>query len=143
MRNIGRLNAEIKFLMAYYGQQQIWWPDNYSWIRIEKFKMPCNINSVSSEVLVIVPENYGYGEPYKDCFIKAGLRVWHPTQYHWVEIPHYFDKENAVNKYYDKNWRYMCIHQDGWNPAKDNIMTYLNQVYTFLCNPFRDWNRRT
>ena len=143
MRNIGRLNAEIKFLMAYYGQQQIWWPDNYSWIRIEKFKMPCNINSVSSEVLVIVPENYGYGEPYKDCFIKAGLRVWHPTQYHWVEIPHYFDKENAVNKYYDKNWRYMCIHQDGWNPETDNIMTYLNQVYTFLCNPFRDWNKRT
>lgn len=143
MRNIGRLNAEVTLLMSKYEQRTIHWASNYSWILIKKFKMPGNVNAVTSEVLVIVPENYGYGEPYKDCFITAGLRVWHPTQYHWVEIPHYFDKENAINKYYDKDWRYMCIHQNGWNPAKDHIITYLNQVYTFLCNPFRDWNRRT
>lgn len=143
MRNIGRINAEIKLLMDNYEHQQIRWAADYSWIRIIKFKMPGNINFKTSEVLIIVPENYGYGEPFKDCFIKYGLRVWHPAQHQWVEIPHYFDKENGVNKYYNKDWRYMCIHQEGWIPEKDNIIKYLNQVYTFLCNPFRDWNRRT
>ena len=78
MRNIGRINAEIKLLMAHYGQQQIRWAADYSWILNKEFKMPGNINYTTSDVLIIVPKNYGYGEPYKDCFIKTALRVGTP-----------------------------------------------------------------
>jgi hypothetical protein len=139
MRNISRVEMEIKIACATFGSDRVQWARDYSWIRILRWETPPTINRPRTNILVIVPENYGYGEPFKDCFVDEGLEVWEEGRRRWVRIPHYFPAPAGVNEYYEEGWRYLCVHQMIWNPSRDNIITYLNQVYTFLSDPFRDW----
>lgn len=89
-------------------------------------------------MLIIIPESYGHGEPLKDSFVDPDLKIWHEGQ--WKDIPHYFPQMGSLaqrfQEQYGKNWRYMCLHQKQWNPKQDSILSYLNQVYTYLSNPF-------
>ncbi len=138
MRDIGLLSGEIALARAMLKDKVVWAPD-YSWIGIDGFNLPPSMSQPATRVLVIVPENYGYGEPYKDCFIDPGLRVRHPVSGQWVEVPHYFDRNGLRHATYARGWRYMCIHQNEWRRGRDNICAYLKQVYTYLSNPFWTW----
>jgi len=139
MRNIKRLNAEIKALCLYYGEENVSWAPNYDWVRVTGFPLPSCINKERNNVLIIIPEGYGYGEPLKDLFVDPDLKIWRNGRL--KEIPHYFPKMGELaqrfQEQYGKNWRYMCLHQKGWDPKRDSILSYLNQVYTYLSDPFR------
>jgi len=91
----------------------------------------------------MIPDNYGHGVPLRECYIDPGIRIWHKGE--WREIPHYFDGSNTYSPNREiagRNWRYLCIHAEKWK-SEDNIFTFLNQIYTFLSDPFNPiWEKK-
>lgn len=144
MRDVDRIKAEIKLLEAEYGAERIVWATDYSWIEIKNWRLPPGYNATQINVLVLVPDNYGYGLPYRDFFVPDGLRLRHNGS--WTDIPHNFHKfpyqdlleSNLVNELQRNDWSYQCLHPDHWE-SSNNIITYLSQVYTFLSDPFAPW----
>jgi len=144
MRDTDRIKAEIKLLEEEYGAERIAWASDYSWIKIEKWKLPPKYNAAQINVLVLVPDKYGYGLAYRDFFVPDGLRIKHNGS--WTKIPHNFDRfpyqnlleSNLVNELQRNGWSYQCLHPEHWD-SSDNIITYLSQVYTFLSDPFAPW----
>jgi len=146
MRNIERLRAEIRLLEEEYGPEKIVWASDYSWILIKDWKLPPGYNTTHINVLVIVPDKYGYGPFYQDFFVPSELRI--KRNGNWATLPHYFGEypyknrlDSALVSELERNgWSYVCLHPE--RPiASDNIVTYLTQVYTFLSDPFRAWER--
>jgi hypothetical protein len=144
MRDTNRIKAEIKLLEEEYGAERIAWASDYSWIKIEKWKLPPKYNATQINVLVLVPDKYGYGLAYRDFFVPEGLQIRNNGS--WTKIPHNFDRfpyqnlleSNLVNELQRNGWSYQCLHPEHWS-SSDNIITYLSQVYTFLSDPFAPW----
>jgi len=144
VRDLPRIQAECQLLERNYGANRVYWASNYDWILVDDFRLPPNYNQQSSRVLVLVPDHYGYGQPYRDLFTSTGLLLRHQGE--WCTLPHYFERfpysslnDGFVNELRDKQWSYLCLHPDNWK-VTDNILTFLAQVYTFLCDPFLDWD---
>jgi len=143
MRDISRLNAEVQLLQGVFGPERVWWSPDYRWIYIDGFQLPPNLNQRETEVLIFVPENYGYGQPYQYLFVAPALKVWHQGRLR--EFPHYFKRfpyrgmeEARVQELLDKGWTYLCVHQKKWDP-NSNVLTFLEQARLLLSDPFRDW----
>jgi hypothetical protein len=142
MRDIRRLNAEMKLAQAVYGPDAVQWAGDFSWVMVYDLPLPGNLNQPESNVLVLVPESYGYGPPYRDAFLSPGLKVKDGGR--WRELPHYYEQrypyrslsKKLVRELKEKNWSYICLHQSRWDPSS-NIVTFLDQIYTFLSDPFR------
>ncbi len=144
MRDRQRIQAECQLLERNYGADRAFWSSNYDWMLIDNFRLPPNYNQQFCRVLVLVPEHYGYGQPYRDLFTTTGLRLRHGGG--WRQLPHYFESfpydslsAELVKELRDKKWSYLCLHPDNWK-VTDNILTFMVQVYTFLSNPFYDWD---
>lgn len=144
MRNIARINAEIKALCLHFGEEAVSWAPNYDWVCINGVPLPSCLNKERTNMLIIVPEGYGHGEPLKDLFVDPGLKIRHKGR--WREIPHYFPGMGSLaerfQEQYGKNWRYMCLHQKRWDPKRDSLLGYINQVYTYLSDPFH-WEEKS
>lgn len=145
MREIRRIQAEIKLLEMEYGSENVLWARNYSWLNILKYRLPPQYNREITPIIVPVPEHYGNGSPYMDFFVGSGLRLLHSGG--WVVVPHYYEKfpysrldDKFVLELKENGWSYLCVHPEKWT-QEDNIFTFLNQVYVFLCDPFRDWEQ--
>ncbi len=138
-REIRRLNAELQLLTKVYGDDRVSWPLNQDWVMIRDFPLPAGWNVKTTDIVVILPDNYGYGEPLKHCFVDPRLRYLHGGQ--WKKIDHYFDSEggHTPNPEFNKNgWRYLCLHMTEWK--KDSwIQNYLDAVTTYLSDPFAQW----
>jgi len=153
VRNIQRLNTEMSLLCMNYrhiGDESLvsqdyraaWkhlvtWAKDYSWVEIKSVRLPRGLNMPFSDMLVMIPGQYGYGIPLKELYVDPDLRIWCGGE--WVEIPHYFDgnkKYSPNEKVRESNWRYLCLHSTKWAPG-DSICTFLKQVYTYLSDPFR------
>lgn len=140
MRDVRRLNAEMKLAQAAYGADAVYWASDYSWVMVYDFPLPGNMNQAETNVLVLVPESYGYGPPYRDGFLSPGLLVQDRGE--WQELPHYFPRypyssldAPLVQELKRKHWAYICLHQSRWDPSS-NIVTFLNQIYAFLSDPY-------
>lgn len=139
MRNIARINAEIQVLRRTFGEEAVIWSPLYDWVCILGVPLPSNLNKPRTNLLIIIPENYGHGEPLKDAFVDPDLMIRRNGQ--WVPIPHYFPEAmgfiaKQFHKQYGKNWRYLCLHQETWNPERDSLLGYVNQIYTYLSDPW-------
>jgi hypothetical protein len=151
MRDIQRIKAEIKLLELSYGAENVIWAADYSWTMVKNWKLPPKYNLERADILILVPQKYGYGESYRDFFISQGLRIRQNGD--WTTFPHYFDKfpystlpystmsDELKSELQRNKWAYACVHPKYWTTL-DNIVTFLNQVYTFLCDPFRDWDKK-
>lgn len=144
MRNNARLNAELKVLAEAFGEEAVAWAPNYDWVRIEGVPLPANLSKPRTNLLIIIPENYGHGEPLKDAFVDPDLRISRNGE--WMDIPHYFPDmmgpiARRFEKQYGKNWRYLCLHQAAWDPQRDSLLGYVQQIYVYLSDPFA-WEER-
>lgn len=144
MRNVSRLNAELKVLIEVFGKEAVTWAFNYDWVRIDGVPLPPNLNKPRTNLLILIPENYGHGEPLKDVFVDPDLRIRRNGQ--WVEIPHYFPDMRGpmarkFERLYGRNWRYLCLHQARWDPQRDSLLGYVQQIYVYLSDPFA-WGER-
>lgn len=138
-RDTGRLNAELKLLTKVYGDDRVSWPLNQDWVMIRDFPLPAGWNVKTTDIVVILPDNYGYGEPLKHCFVDPALRYRHNSK--WEKIPHYFDSPDGHSpkrEFNKQGWRYLCLHMMEWK--KDSwIQNYLDAVTTYLSDPFAQW----
>src|SRR5438552_2048072 len=111
MKNTARITAELKLLCRLYGESSIYWAPDYSWIEIKRLPLPEGLSKPATNVLIVVPDRYGYGVPLRELYVDPDLRVlWNGA---WREIPHYFDggRQYAPNRdARDRNWRYLCLH---------------------------------
>jgi len=146
MRDNKRINAEIKLACQVYGVNHVLWAPDGSWIKISAFPLPPNLNMKITEIIIIFPEQYGYGAPLRDCFVNPDLKAWNPKTNQLVELPHYYQQYpytkppiGSKEEFVRKQWRYLCIHEKNWHPQKSNIVTFLQYVNFFLSDPLRDW----
>ena len=142
LRDVNRIRAEIKLLEAAYGRDSVVWSPDYSWIMVQDWRLPPEYNSDRVNIIILVPDQYGYGPSYNDCFVPAGLRIRQEDR--WTSLPHYFEKfafvrSQLVNELQRQGWSYVSVHPTHWGPSS-NITTFLTQVYTFLSAPFADWD---
>ncbi|HOF41466.1 MAG TPA: E2/UBC family protein [Candidatus Hydrogenedentes bacterium] len=138
-RDIRRLNAELQLLMTMYGNDRVSWPRTQNWVMIRDFPLPAGWNFKTSDIVVILPDNYGFGEPLKHCFVDPALRFLHNGN--WKKIDHYFDSERGYTPHPEfnaKGWRYLCLHMKTWTPDSW-VQTYLDAITTFLSDPFAGW----
>ncbi len=142
MRNHTRINAELKLLCRIYGNRRVDWAPDYSWVLVKDVRLPKGLNRTASDMLIMIPDGYGYGVPLKELYVDPQLRIWH--QGTWREIPHYFDGDQPYSPNplaRERDWRYLCLHAEKWGP-RDNILTFLDQVFTFFSDPFYPWKTR-
>lgn len=141
-RNVRRINAELGLLQRRQGAERVFWPGDLSWILVRGRDLPPGLNRGATDMLVIVPDGYGYGVPYRELYVDPELRLLRGGRL--LEIPHYFDG-NGYAPTVDvrrKGWRYLCLHMDGWLRG-DNVLTFLKQVEVFLSDPFSPmWERQ-
>ncbi len=147
MRDINRINAEIRMLEHYYGKDRVGWDRGYNWVMIRGWRLPQNLNKAETNILILIPPNYGNGENLRHAFIAPDIQARNNKTGNFEDIPHYFQEYpyaklilGSKGEYREKNWRYICIHQKCLG-NRINIQQYLIHIYKFLSDPFRDWGQ--
>lgn len=141
-RNISRINEELRLLVAKYGNNRVYWLPTLEWVLILNWPLPTGWSRPATNLVVFLPDSYGFSAPLMDCVIDPGLKFNEAGE--WVEPPHYYGGEKkympeSLKKFANKDWRYLCVHAEEWN-TRDSIFTYLDQLQHYLSNPNYDWN---
>jgi molybdopterin/thiamine biosynthesis adenylyltransferase len=79
------VTRDVRLLTARFGEDAVVWAADYSWITVAGFSLPPGLDARSTNLLVMVPDGYGYGVPYRELYVDPGLRVWHEGA--WREFP--------------------------------------------------------
>jgi hypothetical protein len=140
MRDYHRLSDEIHILMQRFGTDKVFWHSDGTWVMVHDFPMPRGVNQSTSHVIILIPENYGNGQPIRDAFVDPGLLVRNPKSGRMENIPHYFAKYpysiplslGDQEEWQRQKWQYICLHGG-------LIMPYLDNLYSFMNEPFLDW----
>jgi len=148
MRDHARLNAEIGLLKQHFGEDRVYWDSQGQWVMIKELPLPERLSQRASDVIVLIPENYGNGSPLRDAFIDPDIRAYNTKKKQYEEIPHYFSKYPYAKltlgnkeEWQQKGWQYICLHQKNGSGNHISIMNYLTDLYKFLAEPFRDWEK--
>ena len=144
--DIHRMNAEIRMLQNHFGQDSLLWHPDYRWVMVKGFPLPEGLNRTATAIVVLIPEQYGYGAPLRDAFIDPKLTARNPEKGCYEKIPHYFKEYpytrielGSKAEWTKKGWQYICIHKKKVAGNGSGILSYLKSVYIFLSNPFHDW----
>ncbi|HWP49043.1 MAG TPA: hypothetical protein VNM22_17945 [Candidatus Limnocylindrales bacterium] len=125
MRNLKRLKTEIELCEKIYGKDHVLWSYDYSWVQINRVKLPPGFNQKWTNLLIIIPDFYQYGVGLEEAYISPGLKMNREGK--WVDIPHYFDSQYShFNRYVDKGWCWICVHPV-WH-SDDNILTFIEML---------------
>jgi len=145
-RDIKRLNEDLRLLCNKYGSDRVFWPRDGSWIMVKDFPLPSNFKQKTTNILILVPDNYGYGGCYRDIFISPDLelldkkgrsyRRFGSDIHGYEEIPYSNLPKELKTQIKNKKWYYLCLHDK--NPMS-SIINYLFKVSLFLSNPYKDW----
>lgn len=117
-----------------------------SFAMVESFKLPVNFKNTYTNIIILVPENYGHGGCFRDIFIDPDLELLNKngtdyrkmdTDIHGFRRYPYASMSDEMKKIFqDKNWFYLCLHDK--NPDS-SIINYLDKVKLFLGNPYKNW----
>jgi hypothetical protein len=146
MIDIRRMNAEIRMLQDRLGRDRIVWPRDYKWVYINGFRLPSGFKKDVTNAVVLIPDQYGNGAALRDAFLDPDLKAYNRSTGRYEAMPHYF-KEYPYAKldlgskaeWARKRWQYICIHMEKGKAKGTGILTYLDSLYAFLTDPFRDW----
>lgn len=149
MRDLRKLRQEIEILEQKYGQKNIGWHKDFEWIGIDGWRLPANINQRHTRIIVVLPQHYGNGAPIVDSFIQPNLMAL--DRYgNYADIGHYFKtyRHNEAGLTFgntgfwsQKGYWWLCLQDlPGDQRYTESIRQYLNHVFVFLSEPFRDWN---
>ena len=146
MIDIRRMNAEIRMLQDQFGSDRVVWPRNYRWVLVKGFRLPPGLTKAATNVVVLIPDQYGNGAPLRDAFLDPELKAYNRESRQFESMPHYFKQYpyakldlGSREEWARKLWQYICIHKENGKATGAGILTYLDSVYTFLTDPFRDW----
>lgn len=145
-RNINRLNTDLQMAQKEFGTDNIFWPSDVNWIKIDGFKLPRNFSHEFTNILILVPNNYGHGGCWRDVFINPELelldrdgRTYRKLDrdiHGFREYPYASMSEEMRQILEDNQWFYLCLHD--YNP-RSSITNFLYKVGLFLANPYKDW----
>lgn len=145
-RDIIRLTIGMKFAEKAYGARNIEWSRDFSWIYVDNFTLPENFRTRSTNILVLVPENYGYGGCYRDIFIDPDLELLDregrtyrklDSELHgFLEFPYASMTTEQKQLFRGRDWFYLCLHD---LDAEGSLTSYLEKVKLYLGNPYKDW----
>lgn len=147
-KDIRLLTIGLKFAEKKYGSGNIAWPKDFSWIYIDGFKLPENFRAGVSitDLLILVPENYGYGGCFRDIFMDpelelldregTGYRKLGTDLHGFREFPYPTMTAEQKKVFRERSWAYLCLH-DG-NPD-GTLTSYLDNVSMYLAYPYKDW----
>lgn len=126
-RDIKRLNKDIMFLCNKYGNHKVFWPKDGSWIIIKGFPLPANFRQKTTNILILVPDNYGYGGCYRDIFIDSDLelldkegktyRKFGRDIHGYDVIPYGHISKELKAKLKNNRWYYLCLHDKNPNSS--------------------------
>lgn len=144
--NKKRFAKDIKMTEMQYGLDKVRWAKDLSWVRINNFELPDNFKQSFTNILILVPANYGYGGLFRDIFIDPDLEVLAKDGKTYEKLGkhlHYFEQypyqsmtEQMKNEFKKNNWGYLCLHDQ--NP-ESRIVDYLFKVRLYLGNIHKDW----
>lgn len=146
-RNIQRLNEDLRLAQKKLGAEKIFWPKDGAWIQIKEFELPSNFSQKDTSLLILVPENYGYGGCWRDVFIDPNLKLLDrdgksyrklDRKIHgFMEYPYESMSEERKKTFIKQDWFYLCLHDLN---SKSSIVGYLFKIKLFLGNPYKDWD---
>lgn len=133
-------NLNIQLLDRCFGKNNVFFgrrTHEYSeiaWIKVNNFGLPQMYNRQSTNILLIIPDGFGYGAGIHEFYLDPKLRIIKNGTY--LDIPHYYPTEIApANRFARDGWRYFCLHYQ-WRTNEDNVLTFLKAVELFLQNPW-------
>ena len=138
-KNVARINRELHYLLSEYGEARVYWPPAHQWVMIQDFPLPRGWSPSKTDIVILIPDNYGNGAPLRDCFVDADLRFRHNGK--WQKIGHYFDTPGGYtvdSEFRDIGWRYLCLHMQDWRPEY-TFFSYLKVIRVYLSNPYHSW----
>lgn len=146
--NKTRFVMDMQIAEEKYGKHNIKWAADYSWIRVDDFELPENFKQTHTNILILVPANYGYGGCYRDIFINNGLELLSKdgnfyeklgTHLHYYEkFPYPWMTEEKKKEIKDKQWGYLCLHDQNPNSG---LVNYLYKADLFLGNIHKEWKK--
>jgi len=143
VRDTARINREIMELNREFGNDRVFWPRSLQWAFVKDWPLPRGLTKAATNVIIIIPENYGNGGVLRDSFIDPDLKALNPATDDYQEIPHYYKiypyqqlSLGTKEEWAEKRWRYICLHEQNMHFS---IMRYLIHLYKFLAEPFKDW----
>ena len=71
-RNISRINEELRLLVAKYGDDQVHWLSAMEWVLIRNWPLPEGWSRPTTNLVIFLPDNYGFGASLRDCVIDPG-----------------------------------------------------------------------
>lgn len=145
-KDIIRFNNDIRMVCGVFGQRNITWTKDASCIRIAQFPLPNNFRQRYTNLLVLVPENYGYGGCFRDIFLAPDLDLLTRDRKNYRRLdtdihgfrryPYSAITDEIKEVFIKNNWFYLCLHD---KDPKSSILNYLYKVNLFLSNPYKNW----
>lgn len=141
-----RFAKDIQLTEKKYEAENVYWAADLSWVRINNFRLPDNFRHSKTNILILVPANYGSGGRFRDIFIDPDLELLAKDGKTYERLGkhlHYFEKypyqsmkEDMKTQFENNNWGYLCLHDQ--NP-ESSIVNFLFKVSLFLGNIHKDW----
>lgn len=121
--NQSRVAFEVDLLSQAFGYHNVVCASAFQWIKLNRFDLPRDkFNFPYTNVLLILPHDYGYGTGLEELYFDSTLRFRNGNQ-----LPHYYQSNPYNRKDYSLDgWHYYCIHPT-WH-SDDNILTFLNLI---------------
>lgn len=145
-KDIGRFNNDIRMACGAFGDQHVFWPKDASYVKIDQFPLPGNFRYPRTNIIIIIPENYGYGGCFRDIFLDPDLELLDKDGrsfrrlsgdiHGFRKYPYSSMSDGMKEIFVRRNWFYLCLHD---KDSKSCIVNYLYKVNLFLANPYKDW----
>ena len=129
MRNLKRLEFEIKILEKTFGWRNISYPSDGSWIKINRFRLPqkiCRYNLRFAVILIIIPYEYDI-VGVSECYIDMDLRIKKGMV--WDKLPHTHEKG-----YEEEGYQWLCFEA---SIRFISLLDFINTLNLYFTDPFR------
>jgi hypothetical protein len=120
-----RLIGELERLAPFF---EIEVDDRLSWVLIHGFGLPEGFNRPSTDILFNTA-----GFPYIPPASVFGVYMERGLTYHDQRLPNYY--ESLTRHMFNRDWAWFCTGQITWDPARDDLVTFLVTLDLMLANP--------
>lgn len=130
MRNLKRIEVEIRILERLFGIHNVSYADDGSWIKISNYKLPrteCEYSLDSITLQIIIPKEYD-NIAISEVYVDSDLMIRKKNRF--VVPPHIGNEQDAIGKGY----LWLCFH-----PAEEfiGLLDFINILKTYFTNPFK------
>jgi hypothetical protein len=120
-----RLVGELESLAPFF---EVEVDDRLSWVLIRDFSLPEGYNRPATDILFNTA-----GFPFIAPASVFGVYMERGLTYRDQRLPNYY--ESLTRHMFDRDWAWYCTGQITWDPAKDDLMTFLVTLDLMLASP--------